>query len=94
MATAPHEADLSRPGGGDGSPYVELERDAWAALGAQTQNPLSHEEIVRVRGLGDELDLTEVEEVYLPLSRLLSMYAESAGALHRRQWDFLQRPHS
>lgn len=92
MATAHHEAEFPRSGGGEGSPYVELERDAWAALGARTQNPLSHAEIERVRGLGDELDLQEVEEVYLPLSRLLSMYAESAGALHRRQWDFLNRP--
>ena len=44
---------------------------------------LQPEEIDRVRGLGDELDLDEVQQVYLPLSRLLSMYAESAGALHR-----------
>ena len=50
------------------------------------------EEIDRVRGLGDELDLDEVQQVYLPLSRLLSMYAESAGALHRAQEAFLDQP--
>ena len=38
------------------------------------------EEIDRVRGLGDELDLDEVQQVYLPLSRLLSLYVERAGA--------------
>ncbi|MEP7090709.1 MAG: type I pantothenate kinase [Nocardioidaceae bacterium] len=70
-------------------PYVELDRHAWAALGAATEQPLSAVEIDRVRGLGDELDLEEVQQVYLPLSRLLSMYAESAGQLHRAQETFL-----
>ena len=44
----------------------------------------------RLRGLGDELDLDEVQQVYLPLSRLLSMYVESAARLHRRQEEFLR----
>ena len=76
-------------------PYVELSRDAWAELGevrGDWGQPLTAEEIERVRGLGDELDLDEVQQVYLPLSRLLSMYAESAGALHRAQEEFLSRP--
>ncbi|MDQ6935160.1 MAG: type I pantothenate kinase [Actinomycetota bacterium] len=76
----------------ESSPYVELDRDAWAALGSTTRQPLTPQEIERVRGLGDELDLDEVRQVYLPLSRLLSMYVESAGALHRAQEDFLDQP--
>ncbi len=80
------------PATGSPVPYVELDRDAWAALGAATEQPLQPEEIDRVRGLGDELDLDEVQQVYLPLSRLLSMYAESAGALHRAQEAFLDQP--
>ncbi len=82
--------------GTDPGPYVELDRDAWAALGAAPGSwgqPLSPEEIDRVRGLGDELDLDEVTQVYLPLSRLLSLYVESAGALHRAQESFLDQPH-
>ncbi|HNM97804.1 MAG TPA: type I pantothenate kinase, partial [Marmoricola sp.] len=75
----------------DSTPYVELERGAWAALEASTESPLSHEEITRLRGLGDALDLDEVRQVYLPLSRLLSLYVESAAALHRQQEDFLHR---
>jgi type I pantothenate kinase len=78
--------------GRESGPFVELERDAWAALGAATEQPLTAEEVDRVRGLGDELDLDEVKQVYLPLSRLLSMYVESAGALHRAQEEFLSRP--
>ncbi len=77
----------------ESSPYVELGRDAWAALAASTEQPLSRDEIERVRGLGDELDLDEVQQVYLPLSRLLSMYVASAGELHRMQEEFLDQPH-
>ena len=77
----------------EASPYVELDREAWAELGQNTDQPLSELEIERVRGLGDQLDLDEVQQVYLPLSRLLSLYVEAAGALHRAQEDFLDRPH-
>ena len=41
--------------GREPSPYVELERAAWAALSQATESPLSPEEISRLRGLGDEL---------------------------------------
>src|SRR3712207_5313302 len=95
-----HNARMASPGSAaadrptparehDSSPYVELDRAAWAALGAATEQPLTAEEVERVRGLGDWLDLAEVEQVYLPLSRLLSLYVEGAGALHRAQEDFL-----
>ncbi len=87
---------MAGPGADNGrepSPYVELERAAWAALSQTTGSPLSPEEITRLRGLGDALDIDEVEQVYLPLSRLLSLYVESAGRLHRDQESFLHRPH-
>ncbi len=76
----------------DASPYVELDRSAWAALGTATEQPLTAAEVEQVRGLGDWLDVTEVQQVYLPLSRLLSLYVESAGALHRAQEGFLDEP--
>ncbi|MEP7739100.1 type I pantothenate kinase [Nocardioides sp. 31GB23] len=78
--------------GRETSPYIELDRSAWAALAdTATADPLSEEEVHELSGLGDELDLDEVREVYLPLSRLLSLYVESAGELHRSQVDFLHR---
>ncbi len=78
--------------GREPSPYVELDRAAWAALARSTESPLTQDEIARLRGLGDALDLDEVQQVYLPLSRLLSMYVESAGRLHRQQEEFLDQP--
>ncbi|MEQ6900464.1 type I pantothenate kinase [Nocardioides sp. YIM 152588] len=73
----------------EASPYVELERATWAALASETESPLTADEVSRMRGLGDQLDLREIVEVYLPLSRLLSLYVESAGKLHRAQEAFL-----
>jgi type I pantothenate kinase len=79
--------------GDESSPYVELDRDAWASLATPTDAPLQPDEIDRLRGLGDSLDLGEVEQVYLPLSRLLSMYVGSASRLHQQQEAFLHRRH-
>ena len=80
----------------DSSPYVELERSAWSGLASSAdevvEQPLSDSEIVRLRGLGDELDLREVQQVYLPLSRLLSLHVGARRELYRDQESFLRRP--
>ncbi|MBL0748829.1 type I pantothenate kinase [Nocardioides baculatus] len=73
------------------SPYVELERAAWAQLAGTAETALTPEEVVRLRGLGDQLDLHEIEQVYLPLSRLLSLYVAGNSRLHREQEEFLHR---
>jgi type I pantothenate kinase len=74
------------------SPYVELDRSAWADLAESMPLPLSSAEVRRLRGLGDELDLDEVREVYLPLSRLLSLYVSHVADLHRSIEKFLREP--
>src|SRR6478735_9033179 len=68
--------------GDDASPYVELDRDAWAALGRETKSPLTTQELETLRGLGDALDMDELEQVYLPISRLLSLRVKAARRLH------------
>ena len=73
------------------SPYIELDRSAWSALADEVEAPLTEAEVRALRGLGDSLDLQEVRDVYLPISRLLSMYVESAGRLHRDQEEFLHQ---
>ncbi len=73
-----------------GSPFVDLEREAWSRLGTADEAPLSEAEVVRLQGLGDRVDLREVEEVYLPLSRLLSLYVDGVDHLHRATTTFLR----
>ncbi len=76
----------------DQSPYVELERAAWAKLAGDAPQPLQPAEIERVRGLGDELDLEEVRQVYLPMTQLISMRVRLAGALYHATEAFLHAP--
>lgn len=71
------------------SPFVEIVRSDWAELARSTELPLTETEVVQLRGLGDRLSLTEVAEVYLPLSRLLTLYAGGAKHLHRATSTFL-----
>jgi type I pantothenate kinase len=73
----------------DLSPFVEIKRADWAELGRSTDLPLTQNEIDQIRGLGDRTDIAEVAEVYLPLSRLLNLYASEAGALHRATSAFM-----
>ena len=74
------------------SPFVELDRGAWAALAGSAELPLDAEDVSRLRTLGDEVGLEEVRDVYLPLSQLLSMYVRHAAVLHRSTEEFLGRP--
>jgi type I pantothenate kinase len=50
---------------------------------------LSAEEVSTLRSMHDRLDIKEVEEIYLPLSRLLSMYVAASQRLFRVQQSFL-----
>jgi type I pantothenate kinase len=71
------------------TPYVELDRPVWARLAAQTPQPLTAAEVETLRGLGDFIDLDEVREVYLPLTRLLNLYVRASRGLHRATQTFL-----
>ncbi|MER3390312.1 MAG: type I pantothenate kinase [Microcella sp.] len=71
------------------SPFVEIDRRRWAALAPATPQPLTEQELMQLRGLGDALDLREVAEVYVPLSRLLNLYAAGARDLHSATRSFL-----
>jgi type I pantothenate kinase len=71
------------------SPYRTFPRSQWAALRDGAPMTLSPEEVTRVRSLHDRLDIQEVEEIYLPLSRLLSIYVAATQGLFSAQRGFL-----
>lgn len=75
--------------GAGSTPFVELERSAWAALAPSTALPLAPDELAGLRGLGDMLELDEVSDVYLPLSKLINLYAVGAQQLHAATSGFL-----
>lgn len=71
------------------SPFVELERDTWARLANEMEQPFDQDDLDRLRGIGENLSLREVAEVYLPLSRLLSINVDAAAHLRRASNEFL-----
>jgi type I pantothenate kinase len=76
--------------GWDGfGPYLDLDRDAWRSLRASTPMSLTAEGLEEVRGLTDPIRLGEVEDIYLPLSRLLRLHFEASAGLRETIGAFL-----
>mgnify|MGYP001005142922 FL=1 len=71
------------------NPYRIFTRDQWARLRDDTPMTLEPGEFERLRSLHDRLDLKEVEDIYLPLSRLLSIYVDATARLFQAQREFL-----
>jgi type I pantothenate kinase len=71
------------------SPYRIFSRSEWAALREDAPMTLKPDEVTQLRSLHDRLDMAEVEEIYLPLSRLLSMYVAATQRLFVAQQHFL-----
>ncbi len=63
---------------GSPTPYVELNREQWRDLRKSTPLTLTEEELERLRGVEDPIDLTEVTDIYLPLTRLLNLHFTGA----------------
>src|ERR1700746_1908725 len=73
----------------DVSPYRVFSRAEWAIRREDTPMTLTPGEVARLRSMHDRLDMSEVEEIYLPLSRLLSFYVAAMQRLFSAQQAFL-----
>lgn len=73
------------------SPYRVFDRENWARLRADTPMTLAPNELEQLSGVIDELSVDEVEEIYLPMSRLLNLYVAAAQELHAVTTTFLGR---
>ncbi|MDF5751481.1 type I pantothenate kinase [Spongiactinospora sp. TRM90649] len=62
----------------EASSYVELSRDQWRDLRKSTPLTLTEEELAELRGVDDPIDLAEVTDIYLPLTRLLNLHFTGA----------------
>jgi type I pantothenate kinase len=74
------------------SPYVEFDRSQWRSLRQSTPLALTEEELIGLRGLGEQIDMLEVEEVYLPLARLLHLQVAARQRLFAATAEFLGEP--
>src|SRR6202142_1425169 len=71
------------------NPYRVFSPEQWAPLRHDTSMTLEAHEIAKLHSMHDRLDLREVEEIYLPLSRLLSIYVDAMQRLYVAQRRFL-----
>lgn len=72
--------------------YRTFDRDEWARLRDNTPLSLAAQDLAALRGLNERLDLDEVTDVYLPLSRLLNLRVSATQDLVRSTDTFLGRP--
>jgi type I pantothenate kinase len=83
--------DLAEDFAREVSPFRRFARDEWAALREDTPMTLTQDDLNEVRSLNDQIDLDEVETVYLPLSRLLNLYVQASQRLFHASNMFLHR---
>ena len=76
------------------SRYLSFDRTAWAKLRDSTPLTLSEVDLAELRGLNEAMSIAEVEQIYLPLSRLLSLYVGATQELHRASQTCLGDHHA
>lgn len=75
------------------SPFRVFARAEWARLRADTPMTLTAEEVMRLQSLNDPISFEEVAAIYLPLSRLLSLYVAATQGLFKATQRFLLAEH-
>lgn len=73
-------------------PYIQFTRAQWQAYRCDMPLTLSADEVAALQGQNDPISLQEVEDIYLPLSRLLRLYVNASRELYRVSSDFLGHP--
>jgi len=71
------------------APHRVFTRAEWAKLRADTPLTLNFDDLSRLKSLNDPISLDDVVEIYLPLSRLLSLYVAATQGLHAVTRTFL-----
>lgn len=73
----------------DFASYHRFTKAEWSKLRAGEPMTLTGEDLERLRALNDPISIDEAEEIYLPLSRLISLYVEATQGLHEASLTFL-----
>ena len=71
------------------SPYLQFSRDAWRHFRLAAPFKLTEQELNALRGFNEAISLTEVADIYLPLSRLINLYVKSHQNLYSVTGEFL-----
>ena len=73
----------------DTSPYLDFNRETWRQRRLSMPQVLTATEVEALRGIGDRIDLDEVADVYLPLSRLIHLQVAARQELTAATEEFL-----
>jgi type I pantothenate kinase len=84
MSTLAPPAAISR--------YISYDREHWKALRANTPLLLSEAELAQLRGINEQVSLREVEDIYVPLSRLLNLHVAAIQHLYQARREFMGAP--
>ena len=71
------------------SRYITFDRERWKALRASTPLLLSEQDLAALRGINDQVSLSEVGDIYVPLSRLLNLHFAAVQHLYEARREFL-----
>jgi type I pantothenate kinase len=74
------------------SRFVAFSREEWSRLRDHTALTLTESDLFGLRGLNEQVTLAQVEQVYLPLTRLLNLYVAATQVLRSATTHFLGNP--
>lgn len=84
------------PRASEPSPYLDFDRRQWRERRSTMPQVLTESELEDLRGIGDMIDLKEVAEIYLPLSRLIHLRVKARqkliAATETFLWESLGEP--
>jgi type I pantothenate kinase len=75
------------------SPYFKFDREEWSTLRDNIPLPLTEEDLQQLKGLNEMVSIQEVEQIYLPLTRLINLYVAASQQLHQATTSFLDKNH-
>ncbi|MDR0960550.1 MAG: type I pantothenate kinase [Propionibacteriaceae bacterium] len=75
--------------GPETSPFLQLDREHWAALASSRDLDLTEETLADIRALGDPIDLDQVRQVYLPLTELINLHITNTAQLYQETNRYL-----
>ena len=76
----------------DLSPFLRFSQEEWSRLRAAVPLTLNERDLAALQGLGENVSIKEVVEIYLPLARLLNLHVGASRALYNVTDAFLGNP--
>ncbi len=71
------------------SSYQSFTRDEWEQYRKDEPLVLTEDDLERLHGVNEIVSMSEIKDVYLPLSRLINLYVTETQSLYRVTNDFL-----